>query len=159
VHDGNSVLVEALLANAGPAGSTTVSANTTVTRIEALHGRGFYVHSTTTDGAGQRRQAKELVDQVIIAAPLERSGITITGLPSARILDRGFTDWFVTVVAAPSLNLAQFGGAPSSLNAEDCTVLTSANGSTALVPYVCVQPLGKHGSGDAAGVFMVYSDK
>ena len=26
------------------------------------------------------------------------------------------------------------------------------------MPYVCVQPLGKHGSGVSKGVFMVYSD-
>jgi hypothetical protein len=58
-------------------------------------------------------------------------------------------------VPGRSLNTAQFGGAAVSMDPEDCTVLTSADGSTPKVPYVCVQPLGKHGTGVSKGVFMV----
>ena len=47
----------------------------------------------------------------------------------------------MTVVLASSLNTAQFGDATVSLDPKDCTVLTTANGSTSQVPYVCVQPL------------------
>merc|ERR1711871_1691554 len=88
-----------------------------------------------------------------------------------QILDRNFRGWFVTVVKAQALNLAQFvdpEGRPcpsaSSLRATDCAVLTTQNASSSNPrgpPYVVVQPLGKHGSGGSGGgasVWMMYSD-
>jgi prenylcysteine oxidase/farnesylcysteine lyase len=165
VVGGNSVLVEALLAAAG----ATVHLSTTVDTIhihihDADEGdslppgrRSFTVRCNGSSSSSE-------FEQVVIAAPLERSGVEIIPpargppLPPSTSLDRGFTGWFVTVVLASRLNVAQFDGAEVKLDPSDCTVLTSAHGTTADVPYVCVQPLGKHGSGVSKGVFMVYSD-
>ena len=132
VRAGNSELVEALLRHAG----AHVSLSTGVREIaERPHGGGFAL--TAEDGT-----ALGEFDAVIIAAPLERSNITIVPadgqLPPTARLDRGFTEWFVTVVEAEALNTKQFGGAKVAVDPKDCTVLTTAVGTTAETP--CKRP-------------------
>ena len=67
------------------------------------------------------------------------------------------------VVRADNLNTAQFGGKVKGYPCSGhhgCVVLTTAAGSTDKTPYVCIQPLGKHGEGPGEqNVWMVYSDK
>ena len=153
VRGGNSKLVEALFAAAG----ARVLLNRTVSEIELLaDNTTFSVHSTPAGARGPRSVAH--YDAVVIAAPLERTGISVTGskLPPTATLDRGFTDWHVTLVEADRLNLSQFRdragvpvAIPAEVDAEECVVLTMANGSTnPATPWVCVQPLGKHGTGN-----------
>lgn len=164
VRGGNALLVRALLERA----AATVKLNTTVHEIgrSSNHFTLQYDGPVAAAGGGDAPSAATAVfDRVIIAAPLERTGIRITGgrLPPTTHLDRGFSDWYVTVVEAEKINTEQFSGGGMrnttvKLNPADCTVLTTANGTTSAVPYVCLQPLGKHGAGVSKGVFMVYSN-
>ena len=86
------------------------------------------------------------------------SGLTCVSTP--------LRDWHVTVVQAETINQHQFRNTtghpvpvPASLDPRDCIILTTANASgNPTPPYVCSQPLGKHGTGDGRGVWMVYSD-
>lgn len=172
-------LVEALFKNAG----AEMRLNSSVTEIAFVAGRdgklalnddgGGGVSAAAATGGGSfvvtTATTRETFDKVVIAAPLERTGITFSGFtpPAGTTLDRGFTDWHVTVLEAQSLAPSQFQfpqspTEPQSLpiDTDDCVVLTTANGTTSHTPYVCVQPLGKHGGGDTAkGVWLVYSDK
>ena len=82
-----------------------------------------------------------------------------------RLLQRFVDDLGPTFeVEASDLDMAQFSAPAAPLAAPkwacngNCIVLTSASGSTARTPYVCVQPLGKHAAAGASGTFMVYSD-
>ena len=182
VIGGNYKLVEALFAHA----AAETRLNTTVHRIHfdaapAAGKRPFVLTSVDTSSGDE---VTDRFDKVVIAAPLERANISFTGwtLPAGAALDRGFTDWHVTVLEAHSLAPSQFGvlvpkrgggaarphagpgvgpgvGAVTPVDLSDCDVLTTANGTTPHTPYVCVQPLGKHGGGDRAkSVWLVYSD-
>ena len=159
-------LVEALFKNAG----AEMRLNSSVTEI------AFVASAATATGGGSfvvtTATTRETFDKVVIAAPLERTEITFSGFtpPAGATLDRGFTDWHVTVLEAQSLAPSQFQcpQSPTELqraqslpiDTDDCVVLTTANGTTSHTPYVCVQPLGKHGGGEKAkGVWLVYSDK
>lgn len=172
VRGGNSRLVQALF----KAANAEVLLNRTVSEVELLSDNStFHVHSTTTVGPGPGLGVRSgpattttQFDAVVIAAPLERTGIRVTGgkLPPTAGLDRGFTGWHVTLVEADRLNLSQFRDRagvpvpiPAEVDPEECVVFTMANGSTnPATPYVCVQPLGKHGTGNPKGVWMLYSD-
>ena len=174
VIGGNYKLVEALFAHA----AAETRLNTTVHRIhfDAAPAAGSRPFVVTSINASSGDEVSDRFDKVVIAAPLERTNITFSGwtLPAGAALDRGFTDWHVTVLEAHSLAPSQFGaplplplakrsggggggallphprraGAPVDLS--NCDVLTTANGTTPRTPYVCVQPLGKHGGGDSA---------
>ena len=157
VLEGNSRLVQALFDDA--AASLRLALNTSVARI-ALRGDDEF-EVLDADGASLGR-----FDHVVIAAPIERTGIAFDNmtLPDGATRDRGFTDWHVTLVEASDLDMAQFSAPAAPLAAPkwacngNCIVLTSATGSTTRTPYVCVQPLGKHAAAGASGTFMVYSD-
>jgi len=165
VRGGNYQLVEALLKAAG----AKVSLSTNVSQIvqrRAARGDGatprFEVRTATvppaaTAAAGCGDGAE--FDAVVIAAPLERTGITLVNVsaPAGAAIDRGFTQWHVTLVQAADLNVDQFRPAKGWACGGDCYVLTTASGTTAATPYVCLQPLGKHGQGTGR-VFLVYSD-
>jgi hypothetical protein len=108
VVGGNSVLVKALLT----AAKASVQLNTSVRRIAcppAACGAScdFTIElNGTSDWTAAEPPRLTSVDQVVIAAPLERTGIQLVpprggkGLPPTAALDRGFTEWYVTVVLA-----------------------------------------------------------
>ena len=178
VSGGNYRLVEALLTNASAhvllnfsvgqivqqRPTTAADGQETAPRFAikantppSLRG-GSSEHAECGDGAS--------FDAVIIAAPLERTQIDFinVSLPPTASVDRGFTPWYVTLVKAADVNtsvLQKAAGGQSWSCKGNCFVLTTANGSTPAAPYVCLQPLGKHGQygPGAGGVFMVYSDQ
>ena len=167
---GNGLLVKALLDKAG---GTTTHLSTDVRAISLAPPREG---TTGAAGAGapsprfsvllNTSAAPVVYDHVVVAAPLERTAIRFTDLSDAAAaakLDRGFTDWYVTVIKAGALDAKQFGPASAAdpcTAHEGCIVLTTAAGSTEKTPYVCIQPLGKHGEGPGSeNVWMVYSDE
>jgi hypothetical protein len=195
VRGGNYQLVEALFKHA----AAEIRVNTTVSHIQFENKTGRFIVTSSSSSSSSSTspvvevRVSEVFDKVVIAAPLERTNISFSGftLPPGATLDRGFTDWHVTVLEAHSLAPAQFGLNNNNNNNEetssssfssarrlvpkkkmkmdlprtlpvdltDCVVLTTANGSTPATPYVCIQPLGKHGGGDhAKSVWLVYSD-
>ena len=195
VRGGNYQLVEALFKHA----AAEIRVNTTVSHIQFENKTGRFIVTSSSSSSSSSTSSvvevrvSEVFDKVVIAAPLERTNISFSGftLPPGATLDRGFTDWHVTVLEAHSLAPAQFGLNNNNNNNEetssssfssarrvvpkrkmkmdlprtlpvdltDCVVLTTANGSTPATPYVCIQPLGKHGGGDhAKSVWLVYSD-
>ena len=171
VRTGNSDLVARLLAASGAQLrlNTTVRAVSGGSAADDDNEAAATFTVTSTDAAGAEND--ECYDVVIVAAPLERAAINVAGLASApppgHDLDRGFTDWHVTVVQAAEVDRAQFAPffAPSSGAPLPKVLLTTANASEGSggVPWVVVQPLGKHGkvpdnSTEGAGVWMVYTD-
>ena len=171
VPSGNSDLVHKLLTSAG----ANVILNTTIVRVEQQQalsngGGGGYI---VTDASGK----VETYDVVVIAAPLEVTNITFVltdefdddddddddnNNGSGGIINREYMPWYVTVIEADGVQKKNFG--PSVAN-ENVTLphilLTTANGTTERTPWVCIQPVGKHGKNgtDDKDVYMVYSDK
>jgi protoporphyrinogen oxidase len=161
VPTGNSDLVRALLRSA----DVTLALNTTVTRVELL-ANGSYV---VTDS----RLKDEIYDVVVIASPLEITNITFVNVPTVvdtggkgvvvnTIVNREYMPWYVTVVEADSVQKNMFS--PSHIFPSNQTLphvlLTTESGTTKKTPWVCIQPVGKHGKNgtDDKNVFMVYSD-
>lgn len=150
---GNSDLVEALFA----AANATVKLSTKVISVEHS-GTQFAV----TYKAGSSQAKSELFDSVLIAAPLEVTGIQFPQmkLPAGASIDRQFKPWHVTIVEADRLNASQFSMPDNDSTLVPEIILTSAHGSTEKTPWVCIQPVGKHGKNgtDDKDVYMVYSD-
>ena len=152
VPSGNSNLVNDLFT----AANANVLLNTKVQSITKNQNSTLTV--TTTAGK------TDVYDVVLIAAPLEVTNITFRNIPkmstgSPTIANRNFYPWFVTVVEADSINHQQF--LPVKITSPlPGILLTNANGSTKNTPWVCIQPVGKHGKNgsDVKNVFMIYSD-
>ena len=135
---GNSDLVQALFA----AAKANIKLSTKVhTVTRSASGRGFTV---TTESSAYRNDKGPLVeeefDAVLIAAPLEVTGIEFPGieLPPGADLDRGFMPWHVTVVEADRLNVSQFPPSSKGGLVPPQIILTTANGSTTKTPWVCI---------------------
>ena len=125
VDAGNSELVRALLAAAV---NTTVVVNSTVTEVSLDEATAkFTVVSSATSSTGSAarsslehglpskssspgsRSIEYLYDTVVFAAPVERTGVLLSGgLANISVRDRGFKDWHVTVVEAESIDARQF---------------------------------------------------
>jgi len=164
VLEGNSRLVQALFDDA--AASLRLALNTSVARIALRPSSAAATGDVDFEVLDAGGASLGRFDHVVIAAPIERTGIAFDNmtLPDGATRDRGFTDWHVTLVEASDLDMAQFSAPAAPLAAPkwacggNCIVLTSSTGSTSRTPYVCVQPLGKHAAAGASGTFMVYSD-
>jgi prenylcysteine oxidase / farnesylcysteine lyase len=167
---GNSDLVKALFKAANASvrlSSSVININFKQTADTSTTQDSYDVLFTTkpTEG-GVNRTTTEAYDAVLIAAPLETTGIAFSGmiLPPGATLDRHFYPWFVTVVEAARINASQF--LPYYVNSEGKELpkvfLTSANGSSSnpKTPWTVIQPLGKHGKGkgEPKNVWLVYSD-
>ena len=151
VSTGNSDLVKTLFA-AAPA---TVLLNTAVKTVTKNMDNTY----TLTTSTGRTDE----FDVVIIAAPLEQTNITFHNLNKMpKIVNRHFYPWYVSVVEADSVNHAQFHPYINNSTASlPPILLTNAKGTTPSTPWVCIQPVGKHGKNGTANkdVFMVYSDQ
>lgn len=174
VVGGNSRLVQALFDLEAP--ELRLALNTSVARI-ALRSTPqstpefelFAPASAEAVASASGPESLGRFDAVVIAAPIERSEIAFENmtLPAGAMRDRGFTDWHVTLVEARDLDMTQFGPRDALDTAKqpwackgNCYILTTANGTVPATPYVCLQPLGKHGMpSQSAGIFMVYSDR
>ena len=103
-------------------------------------------------------------DHVVIAAPIERTGIAFDNmtLPDGATRDRGFTDWHVTLVEANDLDMAQFS-APAAPLAPKVGVRRQLHRAHLVDGLHHAHALRlRAAAGDAAagasGTFMVYSD-
>lgn len=168
---GNSDLVEALF----KAAKATVRLSSKVTEINMKQNGRDGNSLATFDVVSEQKQfgnpeastTTDTYDAVLIAAPLETTGIEFSGfpMPPGANLNRQFYPWYVTVVEAARINASQF--LPYYVNSEGNQLprvfLTSANGSSTnpKTPWTVIQPLGKHGKGgkgEPKNVWLVYSD-
>lgn len=141
VEGGNSLLVEKLLAKSG----ADVHLNTQVTRIARV-GNGYSVTTVPASDGGASASPKEqeqLFDSVVLAAPIEFSSLQFVNITLPPITPRTYSHWFVTHVAAKTINPTYFNLPPSS--EAPSYVLTSDN-STAPFNSIQTEALGADGN-------------
>ena len=163
VPSGNSNLVKELF----QAAQATIRLSEKVVSIEKRKigekmEKSIYVIETS-------KGHSEEFDVVMIAAPLEITNISFKGFNEDEnydrikntfdIVNRQYYPWYVTVVEAENINVNQFHQKSKVILPH--ILLTNANGTTINTPWVCIQPVGKHGKNgtDTKNVYMVYSDQ
>jgi beta-glucanase (GH16 family) len=163
VPTGNSDLVKALF----KAADATTMVNEKVVSIQKNQPTAPGTHTQPTFTVTTSTGLVEEFDAVMIAAPLEVTNITWinfdNNINASSMLNRHYYPWYVTVVEADRINPTQFQP-QSNTTALPHILLTNAQGTTATTPWVCIQPVGKHGKNgthinSTKNVFLIYSDQ
>ena len=154
VKAGNSELVKALFNYS----NSRVLLSTNVTSIRMDQSGEYNDHNLFT--VNYNNSLQDVFDAVVIASPLEVTDITFENIKLTKNsdFDRGYFNWYVTVVEASSINMSQF---PSyePLQGIPNLIVTTTN-SSGKTGFVVMQPLGRHTTTPAPkNVWMVYSDE
>ena len=154
VKAGNSELVKALFNYS----NSHVLLNTNVTKIKMDRNAGY--DDRNLFSVYYNESLHDVFDAVVIASPLEVTDITFENINLTKNsnVDRGYFNWYITVVEASSINMSQFPSYKPSQGIPNLIVTTT--NSSGKTGFVCMQPLGRHAKTPAPkNVWMVYSDR